>query len=109
LHHTGNSSAAYGLTWLWVSQYLRDGLLYGEVRPESIECITEDQAFSSHMVCSFLTRAPFRQQAGPATHRKTEKERQLLDGREGEGNGEGSKSCDGEKDWSSIIHSIFPG
>jgi hypothetical protein len=29
----GNSSAAYGLTWLWVSQYLRDGLLYGEVRP----------------------------------------------------------------------------
>ncbi len=33
MHDAGNSSGLYGLTWLWVSQYLRDGLLYGEVRP----------------------------------------------------------------------------
>jgi hypothetical protein len=40
--------------------------------------------------------------------RKTEKERQLADGRWGRGWG-GAKSYDGEKAWSSINHSILPG
>jgi hypothetical protein len=42
------------------------------------------------------------------THRKTEKERQLADRRRGYGAGEElNKSHDGEKAWSSIIHSIL--
>jgi hypothetical protein len=48
-------------------------------------------------------------EARPATHRKTEKERQLADGRE-RGSGGGAKSYDGEKQ-SMILknHSILPG
>jgi hypothetical protein len=42
-----------------------------------------------------------------ATHRKTEKERQLADGLKGGGGNGGAKSYGGEKAWSSINHSIF--
>jgi hypothetical protein len=41
------------------------------------------------------------------THRKTEKERQLADGRVGEVVWGRAKAHDGEKAWSSIIHSIL--
>jgi hypothetical protein len=47
--------------------------------------------------------------ARSATHRRTEKERQLLDGRVGQRGGEEAKSHDGEKAWFSIIHSILSG
>jgi hypothetical protein len=49
-----------------------------------------------------------RQETRPATHRKTEKERQLADGR-GVGGGGGAKSYEGEKTWPSINHSILSG
>ncbi len=42
------------------------------------------------------------QWAPPATHRKTEKERQLADGRGGEGGGRGAESYNGKKAWPSI-------
>jgi hypothetical protein len=45
----------------------------------------------------------------PATHRKTEKERQLADGKGGEEVGGGAKSYDGEKVWSSKNRSILRG
>jgi hypothetical protein len=44
----------------------------------------------------------------PATHRKTEKERQLSDGIEG-WEGGGAKSYDDEKAWSSVNHSVLSG
>jgi hypothetical protein len=49
-------------------------------------------------------------EAGPATHRKTGKERQLVDGRSGEGGGRGAESYDSKKAkkaWTSISHSIL--
>jgi hypothetical protein len=47
-------------------------------------------------------------QVRPAKHRKTEKERQLADGRRrGEGGGRGTESYDCKKAWSSINHSIL--
>ncbi len=50
---------------------------------------------------------PPRKHARPATHRKTEKERQLVDGIGGEGDGRGAESYDHKKAWSSINHSII--
>ncbi len=47
------------------------------------------------------------QQIRLATHRKTEKEKHLVDGRWGGGGG-GAKSYDSEKIWSSINYSILP-
>jgi hypothetical protein len=47
--------------------------------------------------------------ARPATHRKTEKERQLAGRRSGGWEREGAKSCDGEKVWSSVVFSILSG
>jgi hypothetical protein len=47
-------------------------------------------------------------QALPATHRKTEKQRQLADVRGGGGGGR-AKSYDSEKAWSSINHSTLYG
>ncbi len=47
--------------------------------------------------------------ARPAMHRKTEKDRQLADGREWGGGVGGGKSCDREKAWSSMNHSILSG
>jgi hypothetical protein len=49
-----------------------------------------------------------RQKARPATHRRTEKERQPAVGGGGERGWEGAKSFDVEKAWSSIKHSILP-
>ncbi len=54
----------------------------------------------------WFASSPSLQLAWPATHRKTEKERQLADGRGGEGGG-GAKSYESEEALSSINHSIF--
>ncbi len=50
-----------------------------------------------------------RQKARPATHRKTEKERQLVDGRDVWGDGGGAQSFYSEKAWSFRNHSILSG
>ncbi len=56
-----------------------------------------------------ITSPPFFfQQARPATYRKTEKERQLADGRGG-GEWEETKSYDDEKAWLSIIDTLWMG
>ncbi len=47
--------------------------------------------------------------ARSATQRKTEKETQLADGREGGGGGGGAKLYDGEKTWSPKNHSLLSG
>jgi hypothetical protein len=49
LYHKGNSTEAYGLTWQWVSQYLRDGLLYGEVRGRRKTKLIECNAKCRHL------------------------------------------------------------
>ncbi len=79
--------------------------------PESIEWLVEDQAF----LWSYdLAPRPLRlshQQARPATHRKTEKERHLADGNwrgKGLGGGRWDESYDFKKAWSSTKkHSIL--
>ncbi len=61
---------------------LQEGGTRDKPIPESIERFIEDQAFSP-----FFDLAPplFRQHVRPAANRKTEKERQLADEREGVG------------------------
>jgi hypothetical protein len=58
------------------------------------------------MVDTMVSYHGFPEEARPATHRKTEKERQIADGREGRLRGS-RKSYDDEKAWSSINHSIL--
>ncbi len=74
---------------------------------QSSEWFIEDEAFSPSCYLAPLlpSPTPSHQKARPAAHRKTEKERQLADGREREGglSGGGAKSYDGEKAWSSKI------
>ncbi len=72
--------------------------------PEIIEWFIEDQASCFLASCphGHSPSPPSRQSARQATHRKTEKERQLADGR----GGGGTKLYDGQKDLSSINHSI---
>jgi len=55
---------------------------------ESIEALIEGQFFFQAVDSAPRPPSPIsRQSAGPATHRKTEKERQLADGRGGKGVG----------------------
>jgi hypothetical protein len=57
-----------------------------------------------------LTQPHSRQQAEPATHRKTEKQRQVADRRGGEGGGRVAESYGHKnKAWSSINHQILSG
>ncbi len=51
-----------------------------------------------------LPHPPFRQQPRPETHRKTEKERQVVP--DNGGGGQGAKSYDRIKAWPSMNHSI---
>ncbi len=65
--------------------------LHGQLVSESIECCIEGQAFPRSY--DLAPRPPLppslsHHQAGPATHRKTEKERQVADSGGGEGVGE---------------------
>jgi hypothetical protein len=73
----------------------------GEVWPESIERFIEGQAsLRSYVLQSVIS-------AGDSE--KTELERQLADGRVGEGVGVEPNHTTGKQAWPSIIHSILSG
>ncbi len=83
-------------------------LYFTQPVPESIERFREDQAVSTsyalappppHTPSAFLSKS--------STNWKTGKERQLTDWRGGDGVGEGAKSYDGKKAWSSKNHSML--
>jgi hypothetical protein len=61
---------------------------------------------TAHDLMESLSELQLRRQAVPATHRKTEKERQFAEGR---GGGRTAESYDRKEGWSSINHSIFSG
>ena len=73
---------------------------------ETIELFIEDQALSPSydLAPPPPRRPPSVNSSRPATHRKTERDNLLADGRSGRG--EGAKSYEGEKAWSCINHSI---
>ncbi len=76
---------------------------------ESIEWLKEGQGSCGHVIRLHAHPLPplSPRYTRLATHRKTEKERQLADVRGGEGGGHGAESYDRKRLWPSINHSIL--
>jgi hypothetical protein len=76
--------------------------------PESTEWFIEGRLSRGPLIWFLAHPLPrSRQKARPATHRKTEKERQLAHGRGGEGGGRGTESFYRKEAWASTNHSIL--
>ncbi len=119
----GNLWASRGKSYIWVIdsiQYYCDCkfrkpppvalascpvIIYAPGEAESIEWFIEAHAFlRSFDLAARPPLPPLPSVSRPATHRKTDKDRQLADGSEG---GRGAESYDRKKAWSSINHSIL--
>ncbi len=78
------------------------------MNPKKSSVATDSRSGFTLSICRFvvsLTALPVGRR-WPAIHRKTEKERQLADGKRGRDGGV-AKSYDGEISWSSINHTIL--